>query len=273
MKCFEFELKVLFNEKDFYFLPTRNLLGVYFNPEFAEKTYASSWIYFLFRESRTSKQFSNSFYYEIKTGKYNVTYELMYERFEIRRDDRFDVLKDLRKLLFESVHIYDATRYLDGLIRTFRDRYGLATKEVMMEVEEHGDDRLEIDDDLFKQFFRAQNQSEQQRPVNENFRQSLYNVFNQYNDNPHKKNGFLFSISLAGRKSTISNSENWSKLIVNILTSMTLWLDVSILQLHVYLNQLISIVTLEFQSANIIRILTRLKVYLQNRCRCRIHPS
>lgn len=270
MKCYEFELKVLFSEKDFYFLPTRNLLGIYFNPEFAERVYESKIIYFLYRKDRTSKQFSNSFYYLIKTGKYNVTYEVTYEPFKITRLDHFQSLKDLRKLFFKSNQLHDATAYLENLITTFRRRYSLATKEVLLE--DYGDDSLEIDDDLFKQLYKEQNKTDQESPVDVNFRQNLYNAHNQYNDNPYKKNGFLFSVSLGGRKSKISNSENWSKLIVNLLTSMTLWLNTGILEIHTYIKTFISIVTLEFQSHVIIRFLTNLKNCLQNTCKCRVSP-
>lgn len=100
LKCFEIKLKIKFKLEDFYFTNTNNLLAVYLNKAFNT---SSGYVYFLFRKSKRSKQFSNSFFFKINKNQTNkkhrsskhlqpvyhhYIYKIIFEPFQIHTEDR-----------------------------------------------------------------------------------------------------------------------------------------------------------------------------------------
>lgn len=71
---------------------------------------------------------------------------------------------------------------------------------------------------------------------------------------------FRFSLSLSYSETEISNEDNFSKLIQNILNSLSLFLNVSILECHLYVGKMFLVFTFLYKG------LLKLKVRLEKAC-------
>ena len=238
LKCFEIDLKIRFDEEDSFRLPTRNILGVYFNNTLVEKNK----VVFLFRNNKQTKQFSDSMFYKLRNdeegGLANCTYEVVFELFEIVRRDHFETLKNLRSLFYSTIYVNDVTEYLDNLSNRFKRQFGYTTRNILLENTKNDDYDVEIKDGLFVQYYlQVQNVTDHQRPISLNAKQNLSNVYTHYGFNRHSKPGIVFGISLSKRRTVITNEENYSKLIQSVLTTLSLWLNINILDLFDYVDR------------------------------------
>ena len=91
-------------------------------------------------------------------------------------------------------------------------------------------------------------------------KKSFYTLYNRYMKNNMNVTYFRFSISLAGRATEISNEDNYSKLVQNILNSLSLFLNVSILECHLYVGKMFLVFTFLYHG------LLKLKVRLETAC-------
>ena len=81
-------------------------------------------------------------------------YQIIFESLVIRRDDKFESLKNLRTLFSFAASINDVTAYLDSMKQKFEGEYNRTTKEIFLEASRPNDFGYEIDDELFDQFAR-----------------------------------------------------------------------------------------------------------------------
>ena len=234
-------LKVRLSEQDLYLMPSKNMIGYSFRDTFVnlyENENRTGKVFFMFRRDGT-RQFSNSFFFDIRpiNGVY-FTYEIDFQFFKIVEDDKFEALKDFRKFFVETINIDDATTYLGNLIENFRNDHRLTTLELSLENHKKGSYEsfeLEVDDGLFRQhYLQKQNVSDHKYPSCADSKKSFYSIFTQYNKNIFSRTWFTFSISMASRETNISNEDNYAKLVQNILNSLSLFLNLNILECHVY---------------------------------------
>ena len=239
LKCYEVRSYIVLREEDYYFLGSKSLLGVFFKSNFTDRDYKEDWVYFLYRKEGKSKQFSNSFYYDLKTeeGKAYKKYVAVFEQLEIEQNDRFEMLKNAKKLFFRSIDLNDPTIYLNQLTEAFKKEHHLLTLEVLLE--NYKNENLEIDDQLFRQFYmQVQNRTDHLYPSAASSKQTLYNLYTTYYENLENKLGFVFSLSLTSRISSTTNDDNWAKIIQNLVNSISLWFGSSILELHVCFSRI-----------------------------------
>lgn len=242
LKCFEISLVVEFEIDDFYVLDTRNILGTYLKSDFAFK---NTPVYFLFRETKKRKQFSNSFFFKIKNDDeieikgFNYTYEIHFEQFEISQKDHFETFKDLKSIFYkEKISINDATVYLDSMIDKFKKQFNKTTKEIILENHREEDFKMEIDDQLFVQFFlQVQNVSDYNQPITISSDQHIYNIYVQHGLNDYGNPGMVFSLSLLKRKADISNEDNYTKVLQSFLNTLSLWLKICILDVVIFIRK------------------------------------
>ena len=267
-KCFEIALKVRFSEQDLYTMPTKSFLGYSFNPkllELLEKYQRKKKAYFMFRKPNTN-QFSNSFFFDITPiNETFYEYQIVFEYFRIVEEDKFESLKDPRKLFFETINIDDATPYIRNLVGNFRNDHRLTTR--LLSLENHVDSRskssfeLEVDDGLFMQYYsQVQNVSDHKYPACVDSQKSFYSIYTQYNTNTFNRTWFSFSISMASRETSISNEDNYTKLVQNFINSLALWLNISILECHKYVGKLFIVFSLLYKG------LLRMRLRLENAC-------
>ena len=257
-KCFEISLKIKFQEKDFLLMPTKNLLGIYFN-----KTFDQSKVRFAIRTKKGTKKLSDGFYYRLKDKKSSLpcTYRLNFQQFEVVRDDKFEFLKKPSSLFYRKEYINDANVYLKNLIDKFENEFGVTTREIVLENEKDDDFKLEISDELFEQFCLQRQSKIEKEHYSMDANMKMYSIYSQFDTIIHDKPRFLFSISLMKRKVIISNDDNYTKLIQSILNSLSLWFSLCVLDLIIYINMLFSYNYNFFPF--FINILNCLKAYLE----------
>ena len=267
-KCFEIQLKVRFSEQDLYTMPSKNFIGYVIHPKFLEgfeKHARKNKVYFMFRRPGSS-QFTNSFYFNIQPvdEKY-YDYQITFEYFRIVKEDKFESLKDPRKLFYETININDATPYIENLVGNFRNDHRLTTR--LLSLEDHEDSRwkssfeLEVDDELFRQYYsQVQNVSDHKYPACTDSKKAFYSIYTQYNVNRFNRTGFSFSISIVSRETNISNEDNYTKLVQNFINSLALWLNISILECYLYVGKLFIVFDLLYKG------LLKLKNRLENAC-------
>ena len=264
LKCFEIILKPPFKEEDFYFNANKLVLDVNLN-DFIYRQH--SFIYFLYRETE-SKQIGGSYLYKIgnppkyKYRKY--TYEIEFQLIKIKREDKFEFLKNPVSLFFETSAINDATNYLETMKQKFKNKYKLASRDTILD-----DFKLEIDDLLFKQFYlQIQNLTDHNGLTSLNFEQSVYNMYTQRAHTPFHNLDFTFSLSLISRQVEISNEDNYTKLIISILNAVSFWLGLCVFDLSaVNVNRLIK------SNLNLYQSLFKLKLYLHSKIRINLIPQ
>ena len=151
-KCFEINLNVLFNEVDFLFASDKFVLAVHFKRDLYNQF---ELVYFSYRETE-SRRFCAT--YEFKLGHYNNTstklykYRLNFETFEIKQNDRFELVKRPLNLFYKTININDVTNYLNTMKQTFERDYNLTTNKILLSNLEAKNLKREIDNEMFEQF-------------------------------------------------------------------------------------------------------------------------
>lgn len=251
--CLEIQLKVEFEEDDLYMLDTRNVLAVNFNNTIVS-TRENCYVYFMYREE--GKDFSESFQLIVNATINQITFEQL----EIKIEDKFELLKNPSSIFKSETNIMSPTRYLENVKRKFLKMTNKTSKKLFI-ADKYGEFDLEIDEEeLFEQFFvQFQEKLDESGFTSMNSVKTVYNAYNQYKITNDFRSGFLFAISKSKRITVITNTIDTTKLIINILNTMSLWLDLSILDFSTYIRNLI------FHIHNFCILLVRLRIYLRKK--------
>lgn len=168
---------------------------------------------------------------------------IVLELIEVDRSDEFEDLKDLRRLFFGKRKTADVNDYLNEMKAKFSggELENLTTNEVLLEAENF---HKEIDNQMFKQFFlQVMNHTDHNYPTSSNAKLNFFNFYAKRIDvNYAEFTHFQFSILPISRRLEILNSENFAKLIQDILNSLSLWLNIAITDLVIHINWLFNFV-------------------------------
>lgn len=98
---------------------------------------------------------------------------------------------------------------------------------------------LQIDDFLFEQYFlQIQSKIDSSPFINPNYNSEVFNLNSmlmlQTVDHPE----IIVLPTIFKYKQTITNDTNYAKFIINILNSLSLWLNLSVIELHIYVIKL-----------------------------------
>ena len=264
LKCFEIVLKPSFKEEDFYFKINKLVMDVHLNNYIYRQ---HPFAYFLYRD-RESKQIGGNYLYRIKKpskkSDYKYHYAIEFQLIKIEREDKFEFLKNPVSLFFETTAINDATKYLEAMKQKFKNKYGLASRDSLLD-----DFKLKIDDLLFKQFYlQIQNLTDHNGLTSLNFKKNVYNMYTQIGIIPLIYPDFRFSLSSTSRQVEISNEDNYTKLIINILNAVSFWLGLCVFDLSaVNVNRLFKL------NLNLYQLLFKLKLYLHSKIRINLIPQ
>ena len=102
---------------------------------------------------------------------------------------------------------------------------------------------FEINDELLKQYFlQIQSEIDNSPYTNPNYNIAVYssNIKTKYQKMNEPEINILSSSYKY--KLTITNDSNYAKLLINILNALSLWLSLSVMDLHVYIFKLLSFV-------------------------------
>ena len=264
LKCFEIVLKPYFKEEDFYFKLNKVVLDVFLKNHICRQ---HPFAYFLYRENE-SKQIGGSYFYQIRKPPeeiyYKYCYEIEFQLIKIKREDKFEFLKNPVSLFFETTAINDATNYLEIMKQKFKNKYGLASRDTLLD-----DFKLEINDLLFKKFYlQIQNLTDHNGLTSLNFEQSVYYMYTQRKTIPIRFADFRFSLSSISRQVEISNEDNYTKLVISILNAVSFWLGLCAFDLSaVYVNRSFK------PNLNLYQLLFKIKLYLHSKITINLIPQ
>ena len=229
-KCFKLKLEIEYNWKLFLFSLDSKVLQIYFNSMFIhqEKKVTN-----LMSRVENSMQFTKI---DLSFRDYDgekCSYLIYQESFELIHNDKFHLIKNPISLLYGENDVNDPDRYLKRLINCKR---GLSTLNLPLEKDAFNN---EIDDDLFEQYYlQVQNITDYQTPTNSNYKRIFAtNYFESYEFDTSGPDLTVYLIQFT-KKLTMTNSDNFTKLILNLLNASSVWFGLGVLNLHVYVHLL-----------------------------------
>ena len=239
LKCFKINLKVSYKEEDFYFRDNKTIMNIYFEKELQRsKRIEKVHFFYQFGPNEINGGIINEIRIpdKIRNSTLSYKYKIDFELIKITREDKFEMLKNLRSLFYEKIQVNDVAEYLDKMKRQFKNDYNLTTSDLLLD--EHSN--LEVDNELFEQFFRQiQNISDHSKIKSWNFEQNILSIFSDIYETDHQKPDFSFSLLFLVKRIEITNNENYTKFVVSFLNSLSLWLNICILDLNIYINQIL----------------------------------
>ena len=222
-KCFKIKQEIEYDRDQFYFSSAK-VLKIFFNHSDANKEIR---FYFM---TRTKNTFEFS---KINNLDFNYKYLFTEQTFEITYYDKFHRFKNLLALFYAENNLNDANEYLYRLIN---NKWNIKTISLLIE---SNDFNLKIDEDLFEQFI-SQTQNQTDRNTALNYRRHFM-ISHLARKNPNKNRNeydFTFSLMFLKKKILISNEDNFAKLILSILNVLSLWADISILQVLINFSKM-----------------------------------
>ena len=258
-KCFKIKHKIEYSKDQFHLLNKKEVLKVNFN-----KIFDRTLIHF-FTKIDNKMQFSKIekliFY-----SRFRPFYTSKQEITELNKNDKFNKIKSILLLLFQDDNnLNDDNLYLVNLIKKFDIKYNLSS---LYMPSKKGDSNKEINDDLFQQLFeKNQNIHDDLLTNSKTVRFFITTIVNK-NTLTASQNDPDFKFELNFLKNVIKYTYKISltKIILNILTILSLWSDHCILDLNVYAYYAYYKINLIFISTY--RLLIRIDIYLHRYAYC-----
>ena len=177
-------------------------------------------------------------------------------------NDQFSWIKSPSLLFDEDSYQNDVNKYLAKLKNNFDENYNLRTLYLPSEIVNSNN---EINNDLFEQY--SSQEIKYKLSLNLNI-QKLFiktNVKKEKNKNLNKSD-FIFELNFIKNKILITNEDNFTKLILNLLNVLSLWFSLCILDLHTYVYYAYFKIVFSFNF--IYELLIRIDIYLYRYAYC-----
>ena len=206
LKCLKTRLKVSYKEEDFFLLTDKNVLEIYLDRKFANQINFTTFLH----QQADSEEIGGGFLLDIGKCKHNPSahfrYSIEFELFKIVRNDQFELLKDPRRLFRKRVQVNNAKT--EEATRWWFDE----------------DHNRTTDQSIFESL---------------DFEQNVANTYTNVHYSPFEFNysHFEFSFSFLVRRVVITNNENYTKLVVILLNTLSLWLNICVLDLATSLGR------------------------------------
>lgn len=230
-KCFEMKLNIKYTKNQFYFEDQTEVFRVHFNISIFEKNRA---IHF-FTKPRDTKHFNKITKILIRRNREDFT--ISSDLYEVVYNDKFWFIKNPLSL-FYSQNLNDIDKYIENLLRNYQKISNSKTLYFPLRINNFKEN---IDDENFEQFYdQFQKLADYNIPSNLNYKRLfILNYFKEYYKKNKENKNFRIYINFLKRTLIVTNEENFSKLIVNLLNILSLWLDYSVLDLHSHLYKLL----------------------------------
>ena len=229
MKCFKTSLKVSYKEEDFFFQIDKTVLEIFLNRTFVNQ---KKFTIFLHQQS-DSKEIGGGFIYAFHTlveslpdHDFHYRYAIEFEQFRLVQEDQFELLKDPRRLFQERVQVN--TR--EVLMKRFKEDHNLTTDHLPL-VEYLS---LEVDNELYEQHVKTVTEKSAFKSLD--FEQNVANTYTNVYYAPLNEPHFSFSFSFLMRRVVITNRENYTKLVVSLLNTLSLWLDICVIDMGAWFS-------------------------------------
>ena len=249
-KCFKITQNVKYSRDQFYLLENKEVLKVNFEKVFKRRT-----IHF-FTKVENKMQLSKI---EKLIYKYNnYGYASNQEITELTLNDQFSWIKNPSLLFDEDSYQNDVNKHLAKLINKFDENYNLRT---LCLPSEKVNSNNEINDDLFEQYSSQEIKSS----LNSNI-QKLFITTNVKQTRNLNRTNFTFELNFLKNKILITNEDNFTKLILNLLNALSLWFSLCILDLHAYVYYAYCKIVFYFNFVYV--LLIRINIYLYRYAYC-----
>ena len=253
MKCFKISLKVSYTEEDFLLLTDKTVLKIYLDRSFANKIGDTTFLH----QQADSREIGGGFNYSIGKPNPNAHYQYMieFEQFRIVREDQFEQLKDPRWLFQEMVKVNDP-KTGEVMKKRFKEDHNRTTEHLPLD--ENFD--AEVDNELYEQYVKTATKNSVFKSLD--FEQNIANTYTNvyYAQFSHNSPHFSFSFSFLVRRVVITNRENYTKLVVSLLNTLSLWLDICVIDMGAWFSSFFSLAFhLYLLLINISNCLDRLK--------------
>ena len=257
-KCFKIEQKIEY-ERSQFILENKEVLRVYFNRAIIHQDKFK--IYFFTKTSdrmQISRMnelvFKSSNYFRFNTSQQIIEYSYR---------DKFDFVKN-PSLLFNSEADLNS---LNDLMNNFESNYNLRSLYLPSE---NGNSNIEINDGLFEQYCNQIQNIDYSTPLNSNIRKLfiINHLKKEYFNYKEKKNeqDFTFELNFLKNEIKITNEDNIVKLILSLLNVLSLWCDLCIFDLGVYVYYAYCKIKLIFMFSY--KLFIRLDIYLYRYAYC-----
>ena len=236
LKCFKTSLKVSYVEEDFLLLTDKIVLELYLNRRFANEMQQT---YFLHQQD-DSREIGGGFFHFIgkfsHLSSHHYAYKIEFELFRILQKDLFEMAKDPRRLFQERVQVNDA-KTVEEMRERFEKDHNLTTDHLPLD----GHFDAEVDNELYEQL--EETITYQSVFNSRDFKQKIANTYTNVYYVPFELNfpHFSFSFSFLERRVVIMNSENYTKLVVSLLNTLSLWLDICVIDMGAWLNWFVAL--------------------------------
>ena len=227
-KCFKIKQDIEYSRDQFYILKNKEVLKVNFMYKKELSAYFFTKIENKMQFSKIGKLIFNK--YDVFTSNQEIT--------ELTVNDKFSWIKSPSLLFDEDNYENDVNKHLVKLINKFDKNYNLRTLYLPSEKVNSNN---EINDDLFEQYCSQKikyklslNSNIQKLFITTNVKEidSVFNV--EKTDFYVSKPDFIFELNFIKNKILITNEDNFTKLILNLLNEISLWFSLCILDLHTY---------------------------------------
>ena len=177
-------------------------------------------------------------------------------------NDQFSWIKSPSLLFNEDSYQNDVNEHLAKLMNKFDENYNLRTFYLPSEKINSNN---EINDDLFEQYCSQEIKYKSSLSSNIQKLFIITNVKQERYGNLNKPD-FTFELNFIKNKILITNEDNFTKLILNLLNVLSLWFSLCILDLHAYVYY--AYCKIEFSFNFIYVLLIRIDIYLYRYAYC-----
>ena len=262
-KCFKIKQDIEYGRDQFY-LGNKDVLKVFFNHSLIRQM--NDTIIYFFTKVKNRMDFSRLIYLNFvyshrhfnERHSVNVSYIINQETSELIKNSKLDLIKNSFLRLFYN-DTNDIIKELAYSINNFEQDYNLTSSYFLFET---GKSKKEINDDLFEQYYKqiydvkynsSDDTSIHKLFIKNNYKLLRFHYCEVHNDLPD----FIFELNFLRNVIIYKFNISFSKIILNILTILSLWFNLCILDLHIYVYYAYSIIPFSFIFAH--KLLIRIR--------------
>ena len=213
MKCFRVQIEQVYNRNQFHFSDDTQTLRMNF-----KRRKENQLVHFMTRSNQTS-EFSQTAYLDYSE---RFEYHITHEASLYKHEDRFGFFRRYFPPLQEG-----EVDYLHGeLLELQSNEPNRRTLSLPVEKEHFG---LKVDEEHFEQLYWSKKQKNPNKRTNLNYRQLF--VTNHLKKDRHSDFDFSLTLLFLQRVVHFTNEVNYATLMLSLLNLLSLWLELSVLDL------------------------------------------
>ena len=225
-KCFKVQQDMEYDKDQLNLLENKDVLKIYFNRTFTLQEDLN--IYFFTKINNTmlfSRLTSLVFYEKYSKYIYVINQKSVEQEYSL-----FNLIQNPFSFYDDKD---DANSYFINLMNDFEKNKKLRSLKLPLE---RIKSNKEIDDDLFEQHYKKIENTDHKSTKSLNS-QKLFitnNIKSEISSIDYSNSDFRFELNFVKNRILITNEDNFFKLILNLLNVLSLWADLCILDLYVY---------------------------------------